>query len=227
VPRSVLLLVVAVELAAALLLSRSIVAGRHSPIPDAGPAVATPDVSTTQPLRDPFPLACPAPPVSPTPQAPSFVPRAWGQEQACGPPDSPTGGDVHTAWAPATADGQNEWLELSYAEPVHPIAVLIFETCGLGAISQIEFADDAGNWETVWGDDPKSAGGRMRIVNASVETDIATRRVRVSILSTMVPDWNEIDAVGLLDERGKVHWALSAIASSSYAGDSSEPLPPL
>jgi hypothetical protein len=226
VTRTVLLLVVAVELAAALLLTRSIVAARQFQAAVVDPEPAAPVGPTAEPVIEPAPLHCPAPHVLPTFPVPTFVPRAWGQEQACGPPDSPNGGDVATAWAPATADGQNEWLELTYAEAVQPIAVLIFEACGPGAVSQIEFESDAGKWVTVWGEDPKPVVGNLRIVNAPIESDFATRRIRVSILSTMVPYWNEIDAVGLLDGRGKVHWALSAIASSSYAGDSSEPLPP-
>ena len=33
-----------------------------------------------------------------------------------------------------------------------------------------------------------------------------------------MPGWNEIDAVGVLDEAGKMHWPISASASSNYAG---------
>ena len=33
----------------------------------------------------------------------------------------------------------------------------------------------------------------------------------------LLPGWNEIDAVGLLDQTGKVSWAISAKASSTYS----------
>ena len=32
-----------------------------------------------------------------------------------------------------------------------------------------------------------------------------------------MPGWNEIDAVGLLDKQGQIHWAKSAKASSTFA----------
>ena len=40
--------------------------------------------------------------------------RAWGPEQALGAPDTPGSGDIQTAWASATQDGQDEWLELDF-----------------------------------------------------------------------------------------------------------------
>ena len=42
-------------------------------------------------------------------------------------------------------------------------------------------------------------------------------RVRIELDSPGVNGWNEIDAVGLLDESGVTHWATSATASSTYA----------
>src|SRR5438552_2365475 len=54
--------------------------------------------------------------------------RGWGPEQATGAPDTPLAGDYTTAWASATPDGQDEWLELEYAKPVLAEAVLIHET---------------------------------------------------------------------------------------------------
>src|SRR4051812_16997111 len=44
--------------------------------------------------------------------------RGWGPEQVTGEPDTPAAGDQTTAWASATPDGADEWLELEYAAPV-------------------------------------------------------------------------------------------------------------
>ena len=55
-------------------------------------------------------------------------PRAWGTEQACGPPDTVGFGDRQTAWASATADGEDEWLELTFAHAVKPVAIHVVET---------------------------------------------------------------------------------------------------
>jgi hypothetical protein len=49
--------------------------------------------------------------------------RAWGPEQATGPPDTHQAGDIQTAWASLTPDQQKEWLLLEYAGPVVPEAV--------------------------------------------------------------------------------------------------------
>jgi len=40
--------------------------------------------------------------------------------------------------------------------------------------------------------------------------------VKLALASAAVPGWNEIDAVGILDSQGKVHWAKAATGSSSY-----------
>ena len=156
---------------------------------------------------------------------PSPAKRGFGQEQLTGPPDTLAGGDVPTAWASATPDGANEWVEAIFAEPVRPIAVFVYESCNPGALAQIELYRDADERVTVWGDDPKPTGTPTRIVNAPVDVEFPVQRVRLSVLSKLIPGWNEIDAVGLLDSSGEMHWAVAAIASSSYAGDSREPLP--
>ncbi|HEX5243530.1 MAG TPA: hypothetical protein VFW23_09750, partial [Tepidisphaeraceae bacterium] len=53
-----------------------------------------------------------------TTAVPSRGPRAWGPEQATGKPDTwPRSGDIQTAWASKTPDGQPEWLELGYGPP--------------------------------------------------------------------------------------------------------------
>ena len=182
--RMLLLVVIALMTLGAVLLAQSLIASpqleRRAP-PPVGPA----------------PAQEPVPPPDPSPDVPM---RGFGQEQLAGPPDSLQGGDVPTAWASATSDGQDEWVELIYAEPIEPIAALVYESCAPGALSQIEFYRDAEQRVTVWGDDPKPVNAPTRIINAPVEVDFPVQRVRLSILSTLVPGWNEIDAVGLLDQ---------------------------
>lgn len=215
----VLLVVCGLYFAGACWLTHSLVAA-HTPAPQ--PGVEAPPAPPTELPESPDCIPPEPPHIAVETPAAS---RPFGQEQLAGPPDSPDGGDVATSWAPASADGQNEWIELHYAEAVQPIAVLVFETASPGALSQIEFYDASGAARTVWGDDPKPVNAPLRVVNAPVEVDFTTQRVRLSILSTLIPGWNEIDAVGLLDQTGRIHWAVAARASSSYAGDSSELLP--
>src|SRR5262249_20892308 len=53
-----------------------------------------------------------------------------------------------------------------------------------------------------------------------------TNRIKVYIESTKVPGWNEIDAVGLVDAKGKTFWAICAEASSTYAEQTAAPTDP-
>lgn len=146
-------------------------------------------------------------------------PRPWGPEQATGAPDTwPQSGDLQTAWASQTPDGQPEWLELNYSTPVRPTAVLVYETYNPGAVSRVTGFDAKGNEVELWsGDDPTPAGKEKGISVIPVHPDFDISRIRVHVDSPKVPGWNEIDAVGLLDEKGTTHWADSATASSTYA----------
>ncbi len=155
---------------------------------------------------------------------PSRDVAAWSAQQATGRPDTPDPGDIATAWASQTPDGQNEWLELTYRQAVRPVAVVVFETYSPGALSQIEFFDDDGQTMTVWGDDPHPVPAAKRVLVAPVVSGFATDRIRLHLLSPQVPGWNEIDAVGLLDESGRMHWAVRATASSSWADSQPDPM---
>ena len=151
--------------------------------------------------------------------------RNWGPEQATGAPDTPGAGDIVTAWASATPDGQDEWLLLEYAEPVVPTAVLVHESFNPGALVRVTaFRLDGAEVEVWAGKDPTPAGTPRGISEVKFKAGFKTNRVRIHIASTRVPGWNEIDAVGLRDTEGKVQWARAAEASSTYAAQG-RPLP--
>jgi hypothetical protein len=144
--------------------------------------------------------------------------RSWGPEQATGAPDTREAGDLATAWASATPDGQEEWLLLEYAEAVVPAAVLVHETFNPGAVYRVTFFDAAGQEVEAWrrtDPTPREAGMGLSVIPAAA--NVATKRVKIYLSSPGVPGWNEIDAVGLLDRFGNVQWAVRAQASSTYA----------
>ncbi|RIK78916.1 MAG: hypothetical protein DCC68_14250 [Planctomycetota bacterium] len=147
--------------------------------------------------------------------------RPWGPEQATGAPDVPQAGDDARAWAALTQDDQDEWLELTYAEPVEVVAVQVFANYCVGAVSRVTVFDahTAGLQYTWEGKDPvKTSGPYSRGVSiVTIPASIRTNRVRIELASKSVVGWNEIDAVGLLDANGKTHWATGATASSTYA----------
>ena len=69
-------------------------------------------------------------------------------------------------------------------------------------------------WE---GDDPTPRDRPKGVSVIPVKLDFAVQKVKVYIDSPAVPGWNEIDAVGLEDKDGEMHWAVAATASTTYA----------
>lgn len=147
--------------------------------------------------------------------------RAWGPEQAAGAPDTHGQGDIQTAWASATPDGQPEWLSLRWSSPIEATGVSVYQTYNPGAISRISVALGDGTEETVWTADapPPGPGGASAasILVARLSGPKRIDRVKVYIDSGRVPGWNEIDAVCLTDTQGKSHGADDVTASSTYA----------
>jgi beta-lactamase regulating signal transducer with metallopeptidase domain len=144
--------------------------------------------------------------------------RAWGPEQAVGPPDTPEAGDFQTAWASLTQDGQDEWLKLEYGAEVSPSAVLVHANYNPGALCRITaFRPDGSEIEVWQGKDPTPAGSGKGISVIPIQVDFKTKCIKIYLASKETAGWNEIDAVGLRDEAGKVHWATAVEASTTYA----------
>lgn len=151
-------------------------------------------------------------------QSATTPPRPWGEEQATGEPNTTEAGDRPTAWASTTPDDQDEWLELDYAEPVEPVMVMVYETYNPGALCKISAYTATGMDAELWsGNDPTKTADGIGVSEIKIRTKLKTKRIRLHFKSKDVPGWNEIDAVGLKDAAGKVHWAVAARASSTYA----------
>ena len=127
----------------------------------------------------------------------------YGSLQATGAPNVPSYADDGRAWASASADNQEEWLELTYAKAVHATGVCVRQTFNPGAIKQIELYDETGQGHEVWsGVDPdrKKASHIAWFGVQFTATKFATQRVRIVFDSPAVSGWNEIDAVQLIGE---------------------------
>ena len=143
--------------------------------------------------------------------------RGFSPEQAEGPPDVRQAGDNPLAWASQTPDGQKEWLLCSYSDPVPIRAVIVHESYNPGALVRVSAFNAAGEEVVAWeGDDPTPRGKAKGISVIPVKLNFPVAKIRLSIDSPAVPGWNEIDAVGLEDGDGNVHWANHAEASSSF-----------
>jgi hypothetical protein len=165
--------------------------------------------------------------------------RDWGPEQATGEPDTNMAGDIVTAWASQSPDGQPEWLMLEYDDFVEPTAVLVYETYNPGALVRVTAFTPEGEEVELWkGVDPTPPDSGMGVseipVKATAEkkniqrgsptepeppakATFKTNRIKLYIDSPNFPGWNEIDAVGIRDKSKKMHWAVAADASSTYA----------
>lgn len=149
---------------------------------------------------------------------------SWGVEQATGPPNTSGSGDIVTAWASGTPDGQQEWLLLKYAKPVQPSAVVIHETYNPGALIKVSVFDPDGKEVIVWtGVDPTPPTSPRGVSTIPIKVDFKTSRVKLYFDSPKFPGWNEIDAVGLQYWWGRTLWAVEAEASSSFAERNAQP----
>jgi hypothetical protein len=135
-----------------------------------------------------------------------------------GAPDTTQAGDVVTAWASASPDGQAEWLVLEYAQAVVPSAIFVYETFNPGALVKASVFNEDGIEEVVWsGSDPTPPAKKKGLSAVPVKVDYKVRRIKLYLDSPRIAGWNEIDAVGLRDSLGDTQWAVAVEASSTYA----------
>jgi hypothetical protein len=122
----------------------------------------------------------------------------WEATQALGRPNVyPSYGDLPGAWASLTADGQREYLELSFDAPATIDFVRVAETLAPGAIDQVWVLNPFTNhFEQVWSTVAAPAPEVSRISTMSFPmTGYPVSQVRLDLDSPAVPNWNEIDAV--------------------------------
>jgi hypothetical protein len=149
--------------------------------------------------------------------APGMPKPQYHADQATGPPDTPGPGDNGLAWASETPDSQAEWLELEFAEAVVPSTLKVYENFSPGAITKVTVYSLDGTEETGWqGTDPTPSHQPMGISVLPIRVTYPIARVRIHLNSPAVYGWNEIDAVGLADSKGKTQWAVAASASTTF-----------
>jgi hypothetical protein len=122
---------------------------------------------------------------------------SWSAHQVLGPPDVyPGSGDNPHAWASAEADAQAEYIEVGFAQPVAMRELQIYETFNPGAIESIEMISVSGRRTTYTAFATRGGGSAARITGVQLQCGEAIAAVRVNLLSSRVPGWNELDAIG-------------------------------
>lgn len=150
----------------------------------------------------------------------------WGIEQLFGPPDTEQYGDMRTAWASQSADGQPEWVVAHFENEVTPQELHIYETFNPGAVNKVSIFTPLGNEVVVWqGSDPTKVGSGGGISKIPVKTIWPTKKVKIYLDSPAVAGWNEIDAIGLVDQEEQTQWTRFAETSSSYGETYSPGMP--
>lgn len=145
--------------------------------------------------------------------------RPFSPEQVIGPPDVPNGGDSMNAWASQSTDDQLEWLRCSYEAPVQIKAVIVYETYHPGALTKVSVKNPKGEDEAVWeGVDPSPRNRPRGVSVIPINVKFPVQQVKLDFDSPTVQGFNEIDAVGIEDAAGEIHWATKVEASSTYAG---------
>jgi hypothetical protein len=162
-----------------------------------------------------------------------FSNATWGPEQAAGAPNTPKLGDQPTAWASQTPDGGPEWLILEYDKPVIPARVDVYESNAPGALFRVTLFDAQDHEIQAWaGADPSAVipdpqattttnppipTNATPVSRIPVSLNVATKKIKIYLASDKVPGWNEIDAVGLISDKGETQWATHVTASTTYA----------
>lgn len=139
--------------------------------------------------------------------------------QATGAPDGGVG-ETQLAWAPATADAGTEWLSLSWKQKVRARAVHVQFTQIPGVLTALDCGAGFDAITTFPVQKSESDVGAF-IEIYSFEDPQEIDKITLQMDTAKVQGWPQIDAVGLIDDRGEVHWADGALSSSSAfdAGD--------
>ncbi|MBK7965248.1 MAG: putative metal-binding motif-containing protein, partial [Bacteroidetes bacterium] len=132
--------------------------------------------------------------------------NGWSQHDVLGAPNTyPAYGDIPSAWASSTQDGQREFLELGFDGSRVVNTILIYETYAPGAIDSVYVRDaQLGTWIPVYLSTTLSIGNSSSILSIPVSYSNSIDAVRIAINSPAIPDWNEIDAVAIIGSQGSI-----------------------
>lgn len=144
--------------------------------------------------------------------------RPWGPEQAVGAPDTQSAGDFRTAWAPAAADGGEEWIEATFSQSTEVAQLIVRQTSNPGTITKVVAVLETGAEVPVWSGEDPSRGQKLSDTPFAFPAGMRASRVKVYLDTSRLPGWEEIDALRLVGRDGSQQWARSVNASSTYGG---------
>lgn len=104
-----------------------------------------------------------------------------------------------TAWRPATPDSGEEWLKVGFDTLMNVRQIAIAENFGPGCVTRVYAYDESGKEYTVYeakAEQP-SKFGRILGILLTAPTPYKVASLKVMLNTAKIPDWNEIDAVGI------------------------------
>jgi hypothetical protein len=126
----------------------------------------------------------------------------YSAARATGAPNVTVAGNSPDAWCPSTRDQGMDWLELTFAKPVHAVEVRVRQNDAPGAIAKIEAIEPDGTAHVWWeGVDPYQRSAVREIVWFAVrvpKTSYLVARVKLTLNLASGPGYKEIDAVQLV-----------------------------
>ena len=143
-------------------------------------------------------------------------PDAYQAVQATGAPNVPPDREDHPhAWCPAKENGSEEWLQLTYAEPITTIAIEVHANNHPGAVIGAKRIRPDGVEDAL----PVSRTDlevQQRKTRIPLRHPLELQTLKLVLDTSLALGWNEIDAVALIDSEGDRHWAIQAEASSAW-----------
>jgi hypothetical protein len=146
----------------------------------------------------------------------------WTAAQATGAPNTPTMGDIATAWAAAMPDNGEEWLSLQFTLEADLDRVRVVQSFNPGAITKVTAEGSDGRKVELEAKKPlpgaEVPANEPVVAEFVLPTGISLRAtsILITIDEHKVPGWNEIDAVEMVGRNGARQWAQTAKASSSF-----------
>lgn len=125
----------------------------------------------------------------------------YSAARATGAPDVSGYGNDANAWTPAAANAGQEQLTLTFARAVTATAVKVRQSCQPGAIVKVELIGADGARQLVFAGRDPNAYAPLTIgwfVVTFPPTPFVVAAVELTLDTTVVPGWNEIDAVSLV-----------------------------
>ena len=139
--------------------------------------------------------------------------RPWGPEQLIGPPSQTWRAQM--TWCPAAINAR-EHIEATFETYVKATEVVVHTSPTADVVLKIVGFDK--NDKTIEiGKNKRFQKKQPTVFTLKIDGDVRINRLKLDLDCGKNPNWIYVDAIGLKDEKGKMHWIDWATTSSSYA----------